>query len=53
MPSKSKKPKPQERNFLMVAIDPSLRAKFAKVAAGKNTTMSALVRKYVEKAVAP
>ena len=35
----------------MTVIEPSLRAKFAKVAAGKGTTMSAMVRKYVQKVV--
>lgn len=52
MPSKSKSlKKPASRTFLMTVIEPSLRAKYAKYAAKKGTTMSADVRAYVEKVV--
>lgn len=56
MPSKSKskpapKPVSKERTFLMVAIDPKLRARFAKHADKSGHTMSSLVRVFVEASV--
>lgn len=61
MPSKSKslkslknrKPEPKPRHFLMVAIDPKLRGKFAKHAAKQDMSMSAIIRDLVERAVNP
>ena len=50
-PKSKPKAQPKERHFLMVAIDPKLRAKFAKYAAKQGMNMSSIIRGIIERTV--